>query len=84
MASTYRNCQLRDGKTVMVLDGKEIVWDCPGHECPCPAAQERERCALIAENYATLAPSSEFVVQTTMEVAAECIAETIRGGPRRA
>lgn len=41
-------------------------------------ADEREWCALIAENYPTVAPSSEFVVQTTMEVAAECIAMSIR------
>lgn len=39
---------------------------------------ERERCALIAENYPIVAPSSEFVVQTTMEVAAESIATDIR------
>jgi cytidylate kinase len=39
---------------------------------------EREQCALIAENYPTVAPSSEFVVQTTMEVAALSIASTIR------
>lgn len=45
-------------------------------------AAERERCALIAENYPAVAPSSDFVVQATMEVAAECIAHTIRGGPR--
>jgi hypothetical protein len=41
-------------------------------------ASERERCALIAENYPTIAPSSDFVVQTTMEVAAVSIASTIR------
>lgn len=44
-------------------------------------AAERERCALIAENYPIVAPSSEIVIQTTMEVAAESIAATIRNGP---
>ena len=39
---------------------------------------ERERCALIAENYPIVAPSSEIVIQTTMEVAAMSIADTIR------
>ncbi len=41
---------------------------------------ERERCALIAENYPIVAPSSEIVVQTTMEVAAVSIADEIRTG----
>lgn len=42
MASIYRNCRRRGQKTVVILDGKEIIWDCPGRRCPCGIKTQKE------------------------------------------
>jgi hypothetical protein len=59
----------------MALSAAQMIYS---HRIAEAVAAERERCALIAENYPIVAPSSDFVVQTTMEVAAESIASSIR------
>ncbi len=42
MSTIIRNCQKNGGKCMIVLDGQDRVWDCPGLGCPCERAKVRK------------------------------------------
>lgn len=55
MATIIRNCQRRDGKSLILLDGKSRIWDCPGRQCPCrqprPKPPKQSRARRIPPQY---------------------------------